>query len=238
MTLPGVRGREAVMQALRDHVRERERESRERAALRASDPASASVRFGELPEGERSELLGPALDPAGGVHSLYQPGFGREMGVSVFPARELASGELVIDTGGGRNESLRLGFAAYFFEMPPAARRIYRVYGDEIGTGGTGEPLLRNCTAIEVPLTTAVVIDSWGTGLRAGGFGAFGVGGARLVKLEHAINLWRHLDGTREGYRTPYLSENCLEAFAPPGAREVLHEANDRKWRRKRRTGR
>lgn len=217
------------LQALRDHVDALKRDERERAARRAANPATAYIRFGGLPHGERSKDTGPFSHSSHSYLAGLAPEY--EVGVSVFAASVRSDGALVVDTLSAPvgiatgSHWLRVLFAWFFFEMPPGARRIYRVYGERVGTGGAGEPLLRNCAAVEVPLTTPVVLDSWGPD-------------AHLADLEPTFNLWRDLDGTREGYRTPYGSDNFLEAFAPPGAREVLHRYYERKWRRRRRRGR
>lgn len=177
------------------------------------------VRFGEVPRGERSELLGLGVSPNGARHPLYAPGAGTEEGVSVFGVAERADGTIVVDTGGGKNADLRLVFSGFFLEAPHKARRIFRVWGEEVGAGAGGEPLLRGCVSEEVPLTTAVVLDSWGSD-------------ARYLEQERIWNRWRYLDGTREGHRTRRGGENFQEACVTGWAAKLLHEANEKKWRK------
>jgi len=196
------------------------REKREQDA-----PLRCYVRFGELPAGERSEVFGAFL----GAKSvslfgrpIYEPGGPKERGVSVFEAT-VQENALVVDTAGPEGWRRRMVFKAYTCAPGTHNRPVYLVDGNVVGGGSTGEPVLRNCTFQELPLTVPVVLDRCD-------------GDEELIRGVECWNRWRYLDGTREGHRTPAMSENFLEAYAPPVARRILNEYNERKWSRRRKT--
>lgn len=201
--------------------RRRKGQEKRRAERRAARPGGDKdaragrpivyVRFGENPEDERSDFMGVAR---GTLSNTAR--WGREEGVSCFEAKREPSGFLTV-LFRGLDPVKRKGLRGTFEGLARGGRPLYEVRGDVIGRGIAGEPLLRNCEAEEIPLTTAVKL---------------GPPKDRAFTYVEGWNRWRYLDGTREGHRTPPMGENCLEAFAPAGARKVLHEANERKWRK------
>jgi len=196
----------------------RKEQQKRRTARAASRPAAEPdarttyVRFGEPPEGGRSEFMGVMRG-----HWSNTARWGREEGVSCFEAKEEPDGSLLVLFRSGdpvKRKALRKIFDGF---VRADDRALYELRGELVGRGVAGDPLLRDCEAREIPLTTAVRI---------------GPPEDRLFEYVEGWNRWRYLDGTREGHRTPPMGENCLEAFAPPEARGVLHEDNEERWRR------
>lgn len=187
----------------------------------ARDGERYYVRFGGLPEGGRSEVYGAFL----GAREvslfglpLYEHDGPKEHGVSVFEAT-YRDGALVVDTLSAEGWRRRGCFKAFTCSPGVHDRPVYVVFGDVVGCGSAAEPLLRNCSLYEVPLTVPVFLDSY-------------AGDRELLEGVESWNWWRYVDGTREGRRTPVMGRNFLEAYAPPHARKILHEANEKKWRR------
>jgi hypothetical protein len=81
--------------------------------------------------------------------------WGKESGVSCFEARRQPDGSLVVLTHYGRLKQLRRLVVALAMDD----RLLYEVRGDVVGQGKAGEPLLRNCEAEELPLSTPLMLD-------------------------------------------------------------------------------
>lgn len=194
--------------------RRKEQQKRRTARTAGSRPAEVAgltyVRFGEPPGGGRSEFMGVARGQWSNTAR-----WGREKGVSCFEAKREPDGSLLVlfrDRDPMKRKALRRIFEGF---VRADDRVVYELRGEPVGRGIAGDPLLRDCEAREIPLTTAVRI---------------GPPEDRLFEFVEGWNRWRYLDGTREGHRTPRMSENCIEAFASTPERRVLHRHNERRW--------
>lgn len=105
------------------------------------------VRFGDIPENERSlcegVYFGSGRNPKSSV---------LEKGVSCFEARRKRDGSLEVLAPRRDDGGLREMFAALLH----MGRPFLEVRGDVVGRGLLGEPLLRNCETEEIPLSSRV----------------------------------------------------------------------------------
>ncbi len=138
------------------------------------------LRFGDLPEGERSEFGGATKGTR--YQHRYRDDLGREKGVSVFEARRRSDGSLVVLTPGGGPYGVRL--RSLFLNLALANRPLYEVRGTVVGRGGTGEPLLRDCELTPIPNDVPVRLSPPKD---------------RPFKGVEGWNLWRSCGGTPRG---------------------------------------
>ncbi len=154
------------------------------------------VRFGALPYGERSTYAGLGQGSKYGKKAKSSQKV--EKGVSVFETKRQPDGSLLLITRGGTHKARDQRHTFVYLCTAEEPRTVYEVRGDLVGRGACGEPLLRNCELEEIPLTTPITM---------------GPPEDRPYRLAKAWNLWRYLDATREGHRTPFMSDNHVEAL-------------------------
>ncbi len=176
-------------------------------AKRQKQPSADTVyiRFGELPEGERSEYGG--LLKGTKFEHLYHDVPEREAGVSVWEARRRPDGSLLIVLPQSKRDRVQARCWVRNHAFAKEERPLYFVSGRVVGKGASGEPLLRDCSLEPVPLTTPVRLPPPED---------------EAYKQIEAWNLWRRLDAADPGHRTPFGSDNMLEAFAPESLRKFV----------------
>ncbi len=103
------------------------------------------VRFGEIPEGGRSTTGKQEALRKGNYLEAFFASDDFEEGVSCFRARKAEDGFYECDL------SPSIGLRAMFFIVRVEGRPAFELFGEEVGTGQDGEPVLRVERAEPIP---------------------------------------------------------------------------------------
>lgn len=184
-------------------------------AKRQKEPENVVyIRFGELPFNERSTFSG-ILQGARNRRTVKDRQK-VEKGVSCFETRRQPDGSLLLVTRGSAHKARDQRHTFAYLCKAEQQRTVYEVRGDLVGRGASGEPLLKNCELKEIPLSTPITM---------------GPPEDRAFRLVEAWNRWRYLDATRQGHRTPFGSDNMLEAFVSVAPEEEQAALRSLGWR-------